>query len=50
MRGVGIGELVEAGDGEEHVLVRVKRGVFVRRAGERAGGQEEARHAREMPI
>ena len=43
---VGARELAEAGDREEHVLVRVERGVFGRRAGERACGGEEARGAR----
>jgi hypothetical protein len=35
---------------EAHVLVRLERGVFSCRVGERTGGREEARGAREAQV
>ena len=49
-RGVGARYLAEASDGEEHVLVRVERGVFGCRAGECACGWEKACRAGEAQI
>lgn len=49
-RGVDARYLAEASDGEDHVLVRVERGVFGCHAGERACGWEKARRARKAQI
>ena len=47
---IGACKLVEAGDGEEHILVRVERGVFGRRTREHARGGKEARGACQAQV
>jgi hypothetical protein len=49
-RRVGARKLMKAGDGKEHVLVRVERGVFGRRTREHARGWEEARRACQAQV
>jgi hypothetical protein len=49
-RWVGARKFVEAGDGKEHILVRVERGVFGRRTRELARGWEEARRACQAQV